>query len=754
MQVSTGSLIALGVGAGDVSAIFGLSKRIGNWLSAAPGDDEFLSMLDEDEFNILRRRGLVDLPSFNKRWRKEIRLYANGKPLVFKDKDADKVLGQLSRFTAIMVCVVTALDTFATSSVSRAVLSNVLMELLQATDMGEELLATQYPNRLSSWRSLSCLRGFMAEAGEIRRKLLDRGVILEGLIPAGESKMMEEFLLWLLSDLTDRYTTSSSDIAGLAACLSELGIDILSIEGLGAQPRDTSCRLVYSKTSLVSSQTHRRLLSPEIFRRELSTTVTLLHPEESIVYFPTSLEIHNRCRQAWKAGQRAANYIALGIIVPDWALSFGEVEVPEDLRYSFINRGTESQRVTVEMQEIASAHAFLLNQELFVELQGCLGRESLSNLAWLSRQTGLMSSQMAQVDIRGEDVTHPAFDDEYKINLFCIFQSFFMGYYYAIFTRVLDTTSLKTQTVEGNWGFRSTDFLSHMRHNFWKLKPPPEETLRHTSISRQTLLEVFAMLFLNYPVRIASSENHEETDRFGDWCLGVVAKKTILVNSLVNKCYSPGDIGRFILLDVDVGGIPRDHAGLIRPGLQRDFIEIEKTDTTKMLPVISELVEKSPSEDASVHIEADWDGNPDRMLLCARYRGRRFMTLSPTLADSRFCKAYVAPIEEPDFRPLEVGISCSLTDMFSGHPIFVPDDDKIPLLVQVCGKPILRYIAVASFPVPDTLRLASNCIHAAKIAPRPGLECPRLTLIACQGDDCPTVSPESSNPERIVYMVG
>jgi hypothetical protein len=65
------------------------------------------------------------------------------------------------------------------------------------------------------------------------------------------------------------------------------------------------------------------------------------------------------------------------------------------------------------------------------------------------------------------------------------------------------------------------------------------------------------MLFLNYPVHISSLENREEIDRQGDWCLGIVAKKTILVNSLVNSCYSPGDIGRFVLLDVDVGGIPR-----------------------------------------------------------------------------------------------------------------------------------------------------------------------------------------------------
>jgi hypothetical protein len=751
IQISTGSLIALGVSAGDVATIFGLSKRIGNWWSAASGDDEFLSMLDEDEFNILRRRGLIDLPSFNKRWRKEIRLYANGKPTVFKDKDADKVLEQLNRFTATMVCVVTALDTFTTSSVTRNILSNVLKELLRTSAMGEELLATQYSNRLNSWRSLSCLRGFLTEAEQVRRKLLEKGVILEGLMPVGESKLMEEFLLWLLSGLTDKFTTSSSDIAGFATCLSHLGIDTLSVEGLGYQPRDTSCRLVYSRSCIVSSQSHgEKASSSYVFERELSTTVSLLHPEESVVYFPTSLDIHNRCRQAWRAGQRAASYVALGVIIPTDVAYFGDLEVPDDLRYSFINRGTEPQRVSVEMQELASAHAFVINQELLVELQDCLGRESLATLTWLSLQT-------SRSDSRLPGVTDPGFDDDHRVNMYCIFQSFFMGYYYGLFIRVVDASSLKTQTVEGNWGFRSTDFLRHMRLNFWKLGPQVENEVRPKSISRQTLLEVLAMLFLNYPVRIASTENREEIDRLGDWCLGIVAKKTILVNSLVNNCYSPGDIGRFVLLDVDVSGIPRDHDGLIRPGLQGDYIQVEKADVAKALPTVSQLTEASPAEDASVHIEADWDGNPDKMLLCARYRGRRFMTLSPALADPRFCRAYVEPVEEPESRPLDSGIPCTISNLINGQSICVPDDKNVPVLVQVCGKPVLRYIAVAFLSSFFRPLLASNCIHAAERTAAKKSDYTlyeMVAIIASQGHGYPLVYPELSDSDGIVYAVG
>jgi len=231
-------------------------------------------------------------------------------------------------------------------------------------------------------------------------------------MPVSESKDMEEFLLWLLSGLTDKFTTSSSDIAGFAACLSHLGIDTLSVEGLGYQPRDTSCRLIYSKRSIVPSQSYcRETSSSEVFKRELSTTVPLLHPEESIVYFPTSLDIHNCCRHAWKAGQRAANYVALGVMIPKGESYVGDIEVPDDLRYSFLNRGTETQRVNVEMQALASAHAFVMNQELLMELQSCLGRESLATLTWLNFQT-------SRSDIRGVDITDPVFNDGHRINAY------------------------------------------------------------------------------------------------------------------------------------------------------------------------------------------------------------------------------------------------------------------------------------------------------------------------------------------------
>ena len=93
LQIATGpgSLISLGVGPSDVYTLITLGQRVGNWWTAVSGDKDFLALLDQDELDIMRRKGLIDLPAFNKRWRRQIRLLANGQPLSFEGNDAESV---------------------------------------------------------------------------------------------------------------------------------------------------------------------------------------------------------------------------------------------------------------------------------------------------------------------------------------------------------------------------------------------------------------------------------------------------------------------------------------------------------------------------------------------------------------------------------------------------------------------------------------------------------------------------------------
>ena len=109
---------------------------------------------------------------------------------------------------------------------------------------------------------------------------------------------------------------------------------------------------------------------------------------------------------------------------------------------------------------------------------------------------------------------------------------------------------------------------------------------------------------------------------------------------MLNECYHPGEIGRFVLLDVDVSGVPRNIEGIVRSSTQEDFFRGSIIDHLDERHVISPFSEDSPPEDATLHIEADWDGDPDRLLMCVRYRGRQISSISPTVADVRFCDSF------------------------------------------------------------------------------------------------------------------
>lgn len=69
LQISTGvgSLVVLGLGVGDIAALYTLGRRVGNWMTANSGDADLLALLDEDELDILRRRGILDIARFDKR---------------------------------------------------------------------------------------------------------------------------------------------------------------------------------------------------------------------------------------------------------------------------------------------------------------------------------------------------------------------------------------------------------------------------------------------------------------------------------------------------------------------------------------------------------------------------------------------------------------------------------------------------------------------------------------------------------------
>jgi hypothetical protein len=184
---------------------------------------------------------------------------------------------------------------------------------------------------------------------------------------------------------------------------------------------------------------------------------------------------------------------------------------------------------------------------------------------------------------------------------------------------------------------------------------------------------------------------------------------------MLGKCSSPSEIGCFTLLDIDVGGIPRDSEGLVRLGDPDLLDDVEWVDTKIDANVHSNVTESSPPEDITFHIEADWNANPDTALICIRYRGRRITTISPAAADSQFCRAYVEPVEGGQGRTsLPLAITGSVEDFLGiKRHAFLSTITTVPLLFQALDRPRLRYAAQTLYNGMSHVRVASNCVRTA-----------------------------------------
>ena len=692
LTVTTGykSLITLGVGAGDLAALVSVGNRLGNWISARKGDEDFLALLEQDEIDIIRRRGLLDIVRFNKRWNQEMWLLANGRPEHLTGNQTEKALGQMSRFTAAMVSVTAVLDAFASSQMVKTITWRLLSVLILGQESREDLIMSQIIPRMNAWRSAGCVRGISAEARKIRNGLQGEKRLLPGHISNQEIKCVVDFLAWLLSGESETFHTTSSDVCGLALCLIGIGYDILSTQGFGQTPSNSPCTLIYDSTSFKPGQPilHGPTSSDNLMVRVESSVVPLAHPEESFSCFPLTQHCANRCRQAWKAGQNASQYVKLQVRRPNRAASRAEPAgfQDTDMYYDIKNLGKKAnQRWNTPIHNIADAQGLVLNQELYENLEGILSRETTDTLEWLHSAT---DESFMRIFPWGEN---PARDDA-----FFAFQAFFMGYYYGVFLDVVDSSNLVDQRVDGAWGYRGHKLLGIIRTrcNTWS----------KDGISRQDMLMILSLLCLSYDVEIPSVGR-------GRWCVGVIQKRALLASSLLTNCDTPNAIGKFHLLDVDAGGIPRDVNGLIRPGLGVQLNPQYSKATGQALEP------RGPLQDLTKHVEPDWEGDPDTVLLCMRYNGRRVCTINPLDGDWAVCTAYVSPVKEPLISPrgLDSAIKCDLGDLLEGNIILAANQSGSPpmtVLVQAQHKPNMRFAFAALYKDWEPF-VSSNCVETA-----------------------------------------
>jgi hypothetical protein len=324
-------------------------------------------------------------------------------------------------------------------------------------------------------------------------------------------------------------------------------------------------------------------------------------------------------------------------------------------------------------------------------LQQLFRDESDRTLDWLCSQiTGCESERHSGKAKRTSESIEDWCVDATRINAFTLLQAFFMGYYYGVFLPMVDTSSLQLQVVEGAWGFRSVRLLNIMNGIF---------VTNDGVVTRAVMLGVLSLFFLgveaNLPIYVDRLDDKEtELDDY----VGVVKKRGLFKHSVFKPCRSLDDIGHFVLLDVDMSSIPIDKDGLVRDGVpdQRQTSLLAESFLSQQ-----SFSNISSTEDATFHIEADWEGNPERMLLCVRYKGRRIRTMSSTEADRAFQKSVEGPLSSQRApAPVDVServqiISWGVTNLLAGDfPNFEREGKKnVEIRLKLPNCPRLRYYA-------------------------------------------------------------
>ena len=307
-----------------------------------------------------------------------------------------------------------------------------------------------------------------------------------------------------------------------------------------------------------------------------------------------------------------------------WSLTSAKIDGTggyNGIHYLFFNRGSAPFRTRTQIGALAEAHALFTNNEIIQSLESIFFRESNDTLDWIVNTLSVASGQFGSLD----------FKDQIRVNASTIFQAYIMGYYYGILFRFVDTSDLQLKVGEGSWGYRDHSFLENMRSQFLNLSPAQERDI--LIWPGEAMVRVLSTLFCSSPdINPSKPQSLESVTN----CIGKIGRRSLLVWTLLKPCQAFYNTGKFILLDIDVSGIPRGSNGIVRPGIADiDKYQLDHLYLERARSVISPVSEV-PIEDVTFHVEADWEGNSGELLLRIRYRGRRLGTLDPSIADMTF----------------------------------------------------------------------------------------------------------------------
>ncbi|KAI9889421.1 MAG: hypothetical protein M1814_005357 [Vezdaea aestivalis] len=685
----TNTLVTWGFGLGDVAALAGAGRAVGNWIRAPKRDQDLLDFLAASSESIIQRRGLVNTVALHERWDKTLVLLKNGRRHNIQTPSGRPLVENMTNFTWFMSMVVAALDSAVSAKMMRTIVCRFLMAAIGNENDGVDYLKHEVKYHIEGWLSIAVVRRISVCARAAWNNLGTRGKHLPGEIPQTDDQEILRLILWIVQGKENKFYTASSDVLAFALVLNEIGLELL-IEG--------SENSTHDERYLVVCLSSLPILYPFGFEsgdrhNRFGMRIPLNEMEECVSLWPGDSSLRNSRRHTFLTGAQAAEGTRLVVCMGHYPMD----EEDLDVRYVVkLDNDVGSGRLlpsTYEMSSLclmAETAQSAKGMKILVDRWPTQSRDTLSN--WLGE---------VQLDQVGEsEIRH--FDPMTR-ECMAQLQTFLMGYYYQLLRPLIDFSQLQVQEAYGSWGWEDLQLIKVVR----ALKIG-KSFYRENEIDRHDMMKVVGYLF-------AGADYHEQLRPLRAGTVGLLGKLALVTSSLMGDVDTPQKVGRFYLLDIDSSCLPSSSRGLILGGARRICCKMEVTrDPTNIdLEVIQQ---KQP--DFTSHVEPDWDFDVQRVLVAYRYKGRIIHRVNPIQMDISILISWIPPVEEEKIsQRLDRAVTISLEELYGGQIHRLGEDyhkdyhTDAKLIYMTMLLPKARACLTAMRGGNATLR--SNCLTAA-----------------------------------------
>lgn len=606
-----------GFGPGDIAALAGAGRHVGNWLMAQTRDRNMVEFLKLDIDTILTRRGLVDVVELHKRWDNKITLYRNGQPIHIEHPTDNKspVIDNMEKFTWFMTLVVAALDAAVGPRAVEIVVKRFFTKLFEDAPDGMEYMLRELVHHIQGWRSCALVRHVLYKANAVWAILADKQEHWPGCIPDADYDELVWLLTWLAAGSSSKFVTPSTDAFSFAIVLYEIGLQqiraVKSVDAGEEYQHDESTICVVLNTNWCSERmdTSRTEDGKDVRLERTGMQIPLNHMEECMSLWPTDKLFAANLRQLFVDGMESVIEDAMIIEVP------GTID---NWSFDYVVRSTKTKQnpPRMEVWQQRAVDAFLpiastcACRNLCALLEGwdSATKDNLNRYLTINRDgPGLHLGEGPRAQL----------------------QAFLLGYYYKLFRQIVDTSKINVQEVYGAWGY-TTRFLNAIRklkRNTKAIMPLNGERNPEVRFPREAILFLVGFLFAGVEPNssaVAANITNNSTITCATSTIGVLAKLS-LVPLVMLGCESRSEnAAKLCLLDCDTSFIPASGSGCVQEGFMSSLLG-ENPEEDEVCTSAQEMLEYFTSNtnmDFTPHIEPDWNNDAQCSLLVYRHRGR------------------------------------------------------------------------------------------------------------------------------------